>query len=53
MVVAFPEKVRMLNIFENDIVPYKEISIKGVREVSFSNGGHLFAIATNGVIQVY
>ena len=28
LVVAFTDKIRMLNIFEKDILPYKEINIK-------------------------
>lgn len=31
LVVALPEKVRMLNIFENEIIPYKDISAKVIK----------------------
>ncbi len=40
----------MLNIFENSLVSFKEISIKGCKEISFSNGGHLFAVANGSTI---
>lgn len=34
LIVAFTDKIRMLNIFEKDIVMYKEIPVK-VREALF------------------
>lgn len=43
LIVAFSDKVRLLNLFEHDLVPFKEIIVKTVREISISNGGHLFA----------
>lgn len=42
-----------MNIFEKDFHVFKEIHIKGCREISFSNGGHLFAIANSNIIQIY
>ena len=50
LVVAFNEKILMLNIFENDFAPFKEIHIKGCREIKFSHGGHLFAIANSNIV---
>lgn len=53
LVVAFSDKIRMMNIFEKDLVTYKEINVKACSEISFSNGGHLFAIANTNIIQVF
>lgn len=50
LIAAFNDRILMLNIFENDFVPFKEIHIKGCREVKFSNGGHLFAIANSNIV---
>ena len=40
----------MLNIFEHDLIPFKEINVKGCKEIAFSNGGHLFALANSNFI---
>lgn len=53
LIAGFNDKILMLNIFENDLVIFKEIHIKGCREIKFSNGGHLFAIANSNIVQVY
>jgi WD40 repeat protein len=50
VVVGFNDKIRMLNIYENDLKCFKEINIKRCKEISFSNGGHLFAVANNSTI---
>jgi WD40 repeat protein len=50
MVVAFEDKIRMMNIYEHDLVVIKEIPIKNCKEIKFSNGGHLFAIANQSVV---
>ena len=50
LVVAFKEKILMLNIFEHELVPFKEIHIKGCMEIKFSHGGHLFAIANSNIV---
>lgn len=43
LVVGFTDKLKMLNIFQNRLEAYKEISIKNCNEIVFSHGGHLFA----------
>jgi len=43
----------MLNIYEDNMQSFQEISIKGCKHVSFSNGGHLFAIANGPMVQIY
>ena len=40
----------MLNIYENDFVILKEISIKMCKEIKFSHGGHLFAVSNSNTI---
>jgi hypothetical protein len=50
IIASFGEKILMLNIFENEFYPFKDIHIKGCREIKFSNGGHLFAIANSNII---
>ena len=44
------KKIRMINIYESDFVIIKEIQIKNCKEIKFSNGGHLFAVANNTII---
>jgi len=39
IIVAFTNKIRMLNIFIDGIVPYKDIAIKNCKEIRFSPGG--------------
>jgi len=50
IIVAFAEKIRLMNIFENDLVSFKELSVKNCREIRFSNGGHLFAITNVSMV---
>lgn len=33
IIVSFADKIRLLNIFENELVPFKEISVKNCKEV--------------------
>jgi WD40 repeat protein len=53
IIVGFTDKVRMMNIFSKKLATYKEIPIKGCREIRFSNGGHLFACTNQHNISVY
>jgi len=43
IVVALADKIQMMNVFSDDLVLFKSISIKACMEIQFSNGGHLFA----------
>jgi hypothetical protein len=53
IIVGFADKLRLMNVFQGIIKPYKELPIKACREIRFSHGGHMFA-ATNGhIIQVF
>ena len=53
IVVGFADKLKMMNLFNNTIKPYKDISIRACPEVRFSHGGHLFAAATGTTIKVF
>ncbi|XP_023077327.1 cilia- and flagella-associated protein 57 isoform X1 [Piliocolobus tephrosceles] len=53
IVVGFADKLRLMNLLIDDIRSFKEYSIRGCRECSFSNGGHLFAAVNGNVIHVY
>ena len=53
IVVGFADKVRMMNVFANTIKYYKEIHIKGCKEIKFCNGGHMFACANGHEVHVF
>ncbi|XP_078485320.1 cilia- and flagella-associated protein 57 [Ciona intestinalis] len=53
ILVGFSDKLRLMNILIDDIRIFKELTIRGCRECSFSNGGHLFAAVHGNVIQIY
>lgn len=53
IVVGFVDRVRMMNIFSRNIKTYKEIPIKGCKEIKFSHGGNLFACANQFAINVF
>lgn len=53
IVVGFADKLRMMNIFATTIKHYKEIHIKGCKEIKFCNGGHMFAAANGHEVQVF
>ncbi|KAJ3340317.1 Cilia- and flagella-associated protein 57 [Gonapodya sp. JEL0774] len=51
--VGFSDKLRVMTLLTDDARVTKEISIRGCREVCFSNGGHVFAAANNTAIQLF
>lgn len=51
--VSFPDKIRLINILENDLVSFKDLPIKNCYEVKFSNGGHLFSAVNNVMVQLF
>ncbi|EDO36068.1 predicted protein [Nematostella vectensis] len=53
ILVGFSDKLRLMNLLIDDIRYFKEFTIRGCRECSFSNGGHLFAAVHGNVIQLY
>ncbi|XP_006813560.1 cilia- and flagella-associated protein 57-like [Saccoglossus kowalevskii] len=53
ILVGFSDKLRLMNLLIDDIRTFKEFTIRGCRECSFSNGGHMFAAVHGNVIQIY
>ena len=53
LVVGFADKIRMMNILMNDLVTYKEIPIKGCKEIAFTDCGDRFAVCNGSSIQIY
>ena len=53
LVVSFPDKIRLINILDNDLVSFKDLPIKNCYEVKFSHGGHLFAAVNNVMVQLF
>lgn len=53
LIVGFNDRIKMMNVFQNDLQPYKDIPIKQCREIVFSNGGHLFACQNQGIICIF
>lgn len=47
------DKVRMYTVLINDIRELKEWPIRMVKELRFSNGGHMFALANGNILQLY
>ncbi|XP_051912727.1 LOW QUALITY PROTEIN: cilia- and flagella-associated protein 57 [Hippocampus zosterae] len=55
IVVAFTDKLKLMNVNKDgEPEPYKEISqFRNCTDIRFSNGGHMFAAASQSVIYVY
>ena len=53
VLIGFADKLRLMNIFIDDLRLYKEFAIKGCTETAFAHGGHLFAAINVGLIQIY
>lgn len=53
ILVGFSDKLRLMNLLIDDIRTFREFTIRGCRECSFSNGGNLFAAVHGNVIQIY
>jgi len=53
IVVGSSDKLRFMNIIEKKLVSYKEIPLKGCKEIRFCNGGHLVAVASGNVVHVF
>jgi len=53
LVVGFNERIRMMNLFEKNLVPFKDIQVKLCREIKFSHCCHLFAVSNGSAINVY
>ena len=53
IVVGFSDKLRVFSLLMEDLRPYKDLPIKGCREVRYSHGGHYFAATNGNAIQLY
>ena len=53
VIVGFADKLRLLNVFRDMLKPYKDLQIKACKEVRFSHGGNMFAVANGSNIQVF
>ncbi|XP_040087391.1 cilia- and flagella-associated protein 57 isoform X2 [Oryx dammah] len=53
IVVGFADKLRIMNLLIDDIRSFKDYSVRGCKECSFSNGGHLFAAVNGNVIHIF
>lgn len=53
IIVAITDKIILLNLLSKSLHPFKSLQIKACREVQFSNGGHLFAVAAGSQVQVF
>ena len=53
IVVGFADRIRMMNVLQHQLDPFKELPIKNCREIQFSHGGHLFAATNSNQINVY
>jgi WD40 repeat protein len=53
LVVGFNQHISLMNIFQNTLHKYKQIEVKGCKEIQFSHGGHLFACQSSSSILVY
>jgi WD40 repeat protein len=53
IVVGLPDKILMMNLFSRELKTFKNLPVKGCREIQFSNGGHLFAAVNQNAVQIY
>jgi WD40 repeat protein len=52
LLVGFTDRVRLLSLLMDDMRTVKELNVKQCRTLSFSKGGHLFAMANQSAVQV-
>ncbi|XP_043347269.1 cilia- and flagella-associated protein 57 isoform X2 [Dermochelys coriacea] len=53
VLVGFSDRLRLMNLLIDDIRTFKDFTVRGCRECTFSNGGHLFAAVNGNVIHIY
>ena len=53
LIVGFADRIRLMNVFKGQLSVFKDIPIKGCRELQFCHGGHLFAACSGQNIHVY
>lgn len=53
LIVGFPDKLRFMNIYGDDIREFKGFNIRSCTECRFSRGGQFFAAAQSTMVHVY
>ncbi|KAM4741198.1 cilia- and flagella-associated protein 57 [Anableps anableps] len=53
VLVGFSDKLRLMNLFIDDIRTFNEFTLRGCRECAFSHGGHMFAAVNGNIIHIY
>lgn len=53
LLVGFPDKLRFMNLYGDDIREFKNFGIRSCSECRFSNGGQFFAAMHSTIIHVY
>jgi len=53
VLAAVGDKLMFMNVLSNSISLYHEVVHKNVREIRFSNGGHLFAVGVGSYTLIY
>ncbi|GMH81547.1 hypothetical protein TrVE_jg1075 [Triparma verrucosa] len=53
VLVALRERIRLYNIMVDELKQFRELPVKGCRELTFCNGGHMFACCLGISISVY
>jgi len=51
--IGFSDKLRFMSILIDDLLTMHEIAIRSCKNISFSNGGHMFAAVNGNIVQVY
>jgi len=53
ILVGFSDKLRLMNVLNDTLTPFKEFQIKNCRECKFSDGGQYFAAVHQATILVF
>lgn len=53
LIVGFPDKLRFMNVYGDDIREFKGFNIRSCTECRFSRGGQFFAAAQSTYVHVY
>jgi len=53
IIVGLRERIRMYNIMVEELNLFRELPLKGCRQLEFCNGGHMFAACHGQMISVY
>jgi len=53
LAVSLTDKLRFFQILVNELKVHREVSIRGIRLVKFSHGGHLLAVAQGKLVLIF